>query len=98
MVEILAQLCYRKIDDNWTTKPRNSLESLFRYWMPETAASIEQRIKALEGLVSRHPEIGWSVALSTVRVSRAPRFASPNCRPRWRGDQVETRLLGSLAQ
>ena len=90
VVEILAQLCYRKIDDNWISKPRSSLESLFRYWMPETAASIEQRIKALEGLVSRHPEIGWSVALSMVRVSRAPRFASPNCRPRWRGDPSST--------
>ena len=86
VVEILAQLSYRNIDDNWTAKPRSSLDSLFRYWMPQTAASIEQRIRALEGLVSRHPEIGWSVALGMVRVSRVPRFASPNCRPRWRGD------------
>ena len=86
VVEVLAQLCYSKIDDNWINKPRNSLQSLFRYWMPETAASIEQRIRALEGLVSRHPEIGWSVSLGMARVPRAPQFASPNCRPRWRGD------------
>ena len=86
VVEFLAQLCYSKIDDNWINKPRNSLQSLFRYWMPETAASIEQRIMALEGLVSRHPEIGWSVALDLARVPRGRQFASPNCRPRWRGD------------
>ena len=86
VVEVLAQLCYRKIDDNWTNKPWNSLHSLFRCWMPETAASIEQRINALEGLVSRHPEIGWSVALDLARVPRGRQSASPNCRPRWRGD------------
>ena len=85
VVEILARLSYRPIDDNWVAKPENTLLSLFRFWMPETAASVEQRMRALEGLVARHPEIGWSVSLDMARGPRAS-VAFPNYRPKWRGD------------
>ena len=86
VVEFLARLSYRPIDDNWVAKPRNTLLSLFRFWMPETAASVEQRMRALEGLVARHPEIGWWVSLSVARIPHRRAFASPNYRPKWRGD------------
>ena len=86
VVEVLARLSCRKIEDNWVAKPWNTLLSLFRYWMPETAASVEQRTRALEGLVARHPEIGWSIALDMARVPRTRQFADPNYRPKWRGD------------
>ena len=86
VVEILARLSCRSLDDNWDDKPRNTLLSLFRYWKPETAASVEQRMRALEGLVDRHPDIGWSVALDTACIPRACVIAFPNHSPRWRGD------------
>ena len=86
VVEILAWLSRRRIDDNYVNNPRNSLMSLFRYWMPETAASVEQRMKVLDGLVERRPDIGWSVALCMARIPRASIVAVPNCRPQWRGD------------
>ena len=86
VVEVLARLSSRKIDDNYVNNPRNSLMSLFRYWMPETAASVEQRLKVLEGLVERHPDIGWSVALCMACIPRAAIVAAPNYRPQWRGD------------
>ena len=86
VVEVLARLSSRKIDDNYLNNPRNSLMSLFRYWMPETAASVEQRMKVLEGLVERHPDIGWSVALCMACIPRAAIVAAPNYRPQWRGD------------
>ena len=86
VVEVLARLSSRKIDDNWVAKPRNTLMSLFRYWMLETAASVEQRVRTLEGLVERHPEIGWSVALCVARIPRTSVVVVPNYRPQWRGD------------
>ena len=86
VVEVLARLCDRKIDDNWVATPQNTLLSLFRFWMPETAASVEQRMKTLEGLVERHPDIGWSVSLCMARVPRTRLVALPNYRPKWRGD------------
>ena len=47
VVVILAKLSKLKIDDNWANKPENSLIAIFRGWMPQTAAAIEQRIAAL---------------------------------------------------
>lgn len=91
VVDILARLSRRTIDDNWTTTPRNTLLSIFRYWMPETAAGVEQRMKALEGLVDRHPEIGWSVSLALARVPRTSIVALPNYRPQWRGNPSSPR-------
>ena len=86
VVEILALLSCRRIDDHWDHKPHDTLLSLFRYWIPETAASAEQRMRTLEGLVARHPEIGWSIALHIARVPLTSVFALPNYVPRWRGD------------
>ena len=86
VVEILARLSYRPIDDNWTATPQNTLLSLFWPWMPETAATIELRMRILKGLVERHPEVGWSVSLFMARIPRTSVVALPNYHPQWRGD------------
>ena len=86
VVEILARLSCRTIDDDWVDTPRNTLLSLFRFWMPETAASVEQRMRTLDGLVKRHPAIGWSVSLCMARTPRTSVVAFPNYRPQWRGN------------
>ena len=86
VVEVLARLSYWKIDDNRSAKPENTLRSLFQFWMPDTDAAIEQRMRALDALVARHPEIGWWVSLCMARSPRASGIV-PRCyRPQWRGD------------
>ena len=98
VVEILARLSYRKIDDNRSATPKNTLRSLFRFWMPDADAAIEQRMRALDGLVVRHPEIGWWVSLC---VARRPRVYGiiPRCyRPQWRGDRSHTGRPTTLDQ
>ena len=70
VVEILARLSCRTIDDDWVDTPRNTLLSLFRFWLPETAASVEQCMRTLDGLVERYPAIGWSVSLCMARTPR----------------------------
>jgi hypothetical protein len=91
---IFAQLCRPKIDDNWTNKPANSLQAIFSSWMPQTAASVEQRVKALEMLCKRFPEVGWEICIEQIKIHS--RIGHDNYRPRWRGDasgagQVVTR-------
>ena len=85
VVEILARFSYRKIDDNRSATPKNTLRSLFRFWMPADAA-IDQRMRALDGLVARHPEIGWWISLCVARRPREYGIISRCYRPRWRGD------------
>ena len=86
VIEILARLSYRKIDDNRSATPKNSLQSLFRYWMPDTDTAFDQRMRALDGLVARHPEIGWWLSLCMARRPREYGIIYRCYRPRWRGD------------
>jgi addiction module HigA family antidote len=82
--DILAQLAERKIDDNWTNKPDNSLLSIFRCWMPQTAAPLEERKEALEILAKRHPAQAWIVCREQFTIW--PQIGHHNARPQWRND------------
>ncbi len=91
---ILAQLSRLKIDDNWANKPDASLQAIFRSWMPQTAASVEQRVKALEKLVRDYPDVGWEICIEQIKPGS--RIGHYSYRPRWRSDasgagQVVTR-------
>ena len=81
---ILAQLSRQRVDDNWMNKPVASLQAIFRSWMPQTAASVEQRVKALERLTKRFPEVGWEICIK--QVEPRPQTGSHSYRPRWRSD------------
>jgi len=81
---ILAQLSRTVINDNWINKPINSLESVYRSWLPQTAASLQDRMQALETLTKRFPEIGWQICIA--QLAAAPQMASSSYRPRWRSD------------
>ena len=85
---LLAQLSKTSIDDNWMNKPIHSLEAIFRSWMPQTAASLEQRIKAFEVLTKRFPDIGWQICVEQFTFYQQIGFDS--CRPRWRSDATGT--------
>lgn len=84
VVQVLARLSEKKLDDNWVNKPINTLGSLFRWWFPQTSASIERRIAALEYLVKQYPKVAWSICVE--QFEPGSNSASPNHRPRWRPD------------
>ncbi|WP_221569298.1 HigA family addiction module antitoxin [Alkalihalobacillus sp. TS-13] len=91
---ILAQLSRLKIDDNWANKPEASLNAIFRSWMPQTAASLEQRFKVLEMLINRFPDVGWEICIEQIKPGS--RIGHYSYRPNWRSDasgagQVVTR-------
>ena len=86
VVTILAKLAELKITDNWVNKPENSLAAIFRCWMPQTAASIDLRLEALDLLVRKSPEVGWRICLH--QINPYPDVGHYSSRPRWR--QVAT--------
>ncbi|WP_164515130.1 helix-turn-helix transcriptional regulator [Paenibacillus lentus] len=81
---ILAQLSQVKIEDNWGNKPINSLKAIFRSWMPQTAASVEQRLKVLEIIIKRFPAIGWEICIEQIK--SGTKIGGYNYKPNWRGD------------
>ena len=86
VVLVLADLSRTEIDDNWVNKPISSIEAIFRSWIPQTAAAFNERVKALEELCKRLPDIGWTICIKQLR--RGHDFASSSARPRWRSDAV----------
>lgn len=86
VVRILATLCEWKIDDNWSNKPIESLKSVFRFWMPQTSASVEQRNRILELLTKEFPNVGWKVCID--QLIRAPSLGYFSAKPRWRTDAL----------
>jgi addiction module HigA family antidote len=81
---LLAQLAQTKIDDNWANKPIASLSAIFCSWLPQTAASLEDREGALDLLAHSHPEIAWKICLEQLGVG--PQLGHPSYRPEWRSD------------
>ena len=84
VVTILARLSETKIDDNWVNRPINSLSGLFRAWLPQTAASLDDRIRALETVWRRFPGVGWRICIQQFEGRQQVAFS--NNRPRWRED------------
>lgn len=74
---ILAQLSQQKIDDNVMNKPGDSLQDIFRSWMPQTAASVGDRIKVLEMLIKRFPDIGWAICIAQIQSGSQIGIPSP---------------------
>ena len=87
VVLILAELSQTKIGDNWANKPIGSLSAIFRSWIPQTAAPLDDRIKALETLCRRFPDIGWQICIQQFE---GRQVAFPSDRPRWRNDAAGT--------
>ena len=86
VVLILGKLAELKITDNWANKPDHSLASIFRCWLPQTAATVEQRIDALELLLRRNPEVGWRICIDQFDPHSTT--GDFTYRPRWRRDAI----------
>ena len=84
VASILARLSCRPINDNWVNKPEESLGTILSFWMPQTAAPLTERIRVLETLAGRFPDLGWKLCVAELVPGR--RIAMDNRRPRWRED------------
>lgn len=84
VVRILAQMSGRTIDDNYMNKPSASLSAIFRYWMPQTAANLDERKALLSMLAASFPEIAWNICVE--QFSDRLGFGSYSHKPKWRND------------
>lgn len=82
VVDILARLAGTKIEDNLMNKPEATLASIFRSWMPQTGASLQQRIMLLDRLAQSHPAVAWPICVD--QFAARPGFGHESSKPRWR--------------
>jgi addiction module HigA family antidote len=81
---LLAELSEIEINDNLSNKPINSLASIFRSRMPQTAAPLETRLALIRELAKRHPTVVWK--LCTGEFGDSYRTGHYSHKPRWRDD------------
>lgn len=79
---ILAKLTRIKIKGNWNNVPQQSLLNIFRSWLPQTATSLEERIKVLDLLIEREPDVAFDLLDRLVHIGHDVAF--PGARPKWR--------------
>lgn len=81
---ILARLSQVEISDNWVNKPTHSLESIFRAWMPQTAASHEARVDLMKKLAEKFPDVAWRICVA--QFGNHHQVGDYSHKPRWRPD------------
>jgi addiction module HigA family antidote len=81
---ILARLAQVEINDNWVNKPIHSLGSIFRAWMPQTAASHEVRLDVMKKLAERYPDVAWTICVA--QFGNHHKIGDYSHKPRWRPD------------
>ncbi|MEO1379177.1 MAG: hypothetical protein AAFU69_02335, partial [Pseudomonadota bacterium] len=82
VIEVLAKLHTMEPDDRSGNTALQSLLSIFRSWMPQTGANVDQRISAFDALVNVFPDVGWAVGKDQYDPhSRTGHYA---VKPKWR--------------
>jgi hypothetical protein len=83
---LLARLGKIEIKGNWGNAPKNSLVDIFRAWLPQTAATLEQRIAILDTLIQREPDAAFDLLDRLAHFG--PDSATHTARPHWRDDDA----------
>ncbi len=81
----------------YTNRPANSLREIHLLWIPQTFATLDQRLRALDMIRKRENDAAWKLMLGVLPQGRAS--SSPSSMPRWRDftvDKVEAVTWGLI--
>lgn len=78
----LARLANLDPGSNSGSRPQNSLADIFLSWRRGTTASPQQRLEAIELVLTKVEAVGWQLLLDIMPRSGAT--ATETCRPTWR--------------
>jgi hypothetical protein len=82
VVLILGGLAALDPGGQWSNRPDNSLRSILLPWLPQTCASITQRISAVTALMREQPAVGWKLLLQLLPGTHSS--SAYTRRPTWR--------------
>ena len=79
---ILAKLAILDPGGKLSNRPINSLIHIFLPWLPQTFATLDQRLQTLQMLAKNHNEIAWKLFLNLLPDHHGVAFPTNKCR--WR--------------
>jgi len=69
--ELLAKLAEIDPGGRLSNRPRSTLATIFRTWLPQTSASADVRTRVIDALSRRHDRVGWELLLDLLPEFRA---------------------------
>ena len=91
----LAKLDTLDPGGKYMNRPGNSLAKIFLLWLPQTHATLAERLRALDHLRKSEPAAAWKLMLSVLPSGRGTVIPSPH--PRWRDDSQDTHEIVTYA-
>jgi hypothetical protein len=79
---ILARLTARDPGGRYGNRPGNSLRDIFLLWYPQTFAPLAARLRVLDQVRRREPDVAWNLMLGVLPSGHDS--ASPASHTRWR--------------
>jgi hypothetical protein len=83
--DVLCALSALPRPENLANSPPGSLANIFRPWLPQTDASVDDRLAVLEALERDHADLVFDLHLSMLPATHRA-TTIPNQRPAWRGE------------
>lgn len=83
----------------YINRPANSLREIHVLWIPQTYASLDQRLRALDLIRKRETNAAWKLMLGIL--PRGHDSSTPSPMPRWRDftvDKIETVTWGLIGR
>ena len=81
-VQVLAQLAEIDPGGKFANRPLNTLVHIFLPWLPQTTASLDQKVTALQSILKNQSYVGLKLLISLLPES--VRSSSGTHRPNWR--------------
>lgn len=84
---LLAKLARLDPGGHLTNRPQNSLHDVFRLWLPQTTATLEQRLRVIDALREREPDVAWKLMSQLLPEHHEIGRYTP--KPRWHAQRRE---------
>lgn len=81
VARLLAALARLDPGGALANRPQASLRAMFLLWLPQTAATLEQRLGVLDSLRDREPQVAWTLMIQLL--PRTQDIVHPTPKPRW---------------
>lgn len=82
VVSVLGRLARLDPGGKYSNRPSKCLEEIFCGWLPQTKATLNQRMNILENLLRREPRVGWKLLLNLLPNFRG--VSHPIIKPKFR--------------
>lgn len=82
VILILGRLADKDPGGRWSNRPSESLKTILMPWIPQTCASVQQRINAAKDLMNEFPDVAWELILKLL--PGAHQSSSGTRQPVWR--------------